>query len=165
MTWAKSSKWNKFRKILELKKEPFHYLTRRSYAVTHRSLMKIDVLIDAYCGNLFVTVLFKQENIVCYGSQHEVSAVLPPHKGKWCESLMFSSPLSWTSCWINNRSGDLKWHNAQDVSQLITKHLSNCRLCFFDTKLHYLTSYFRDRQTVNSIWCVWQYLIGNAKYW
>ena len=53
---------------------------------------------------------------LCEGNS--LSPVNSPHKGQWCEALIFSLICAWTNSWANNRdAGDLRPHHAHsDVS-------------------------------------------------
>ena len=49
------------------------------------------------------------------------SLVNSPHKGQWCEGLMFSLICAWINGWVNTReAGDLRHHRAHfDVTVMI----------------------------------------------
>ena len=50
------------------------------------------------------------------------SLVNSPHKGQWCEALVFSLICAWTNGWVNNRdASDLRCHHTHyDVTVMFT---------------------------------------------
>ena len=57
------------------------------------------------------------------------SPVNSPHKGQWCEALMFSLTCAWINVWVKNGlAGDLRRHHAHcdvTVMLMITPWLRN----------------------------------------
>ena len=58
-----------------------------------------------------------------------LSPVNSPHKGQWCDVLMFSLICAWINGWVNNcEAGDLRCHHAYyyDVTVMTRKMFTVC---------------------------------------
>ena len=59
--------------------------------------------------------VIKRKHFLCYWpfvQEIHQSLVNSPHKGLWCEALMFSLICAWINCWVNNQdTGDLRCHH------------------------------------------------------
>ena len=78
------------------------------------------------------------------------SPVNSPHKGQWCEALMFSLTCPWTNGWVNNRyASDVRHHRAHhDIT--VIEHRSGVKL-LFSQRLHLKVRPARSENFLNSV--------------